>query len=104
MLKIGMMGMSPNNAHPYSWSSIINGVFDGTEISRLGYPGVSDYLTANKDTLGINHCKVTHIWTQERSISTSIASSAGIPNSVDHPHEMIGQVDAVILARDDAYA
>jgi predicted dehydrogenase len=102
MMKIGMMGMSPNNAHPYSWSSIINGVFDGEEISRLGNTGVSAYLTANQDTLGINHSRVTHIWTQDRLISKSIAKSAGIPHTVDTAEEMIGKVDAVILARDDA--
>ena len=102
MVKIGIMGMSPNNAHPYSWSSIINGVFDGKEIAQLGYPGVTDYLTANQDTLGLNNARVTHVWTQDRSVSESIASSSGIPHIVDTAVRMIGEVDAIILARDDA--
>ena len=93
--------MSPGNAHPYSWSAIINGFFDGDEISRIGYPAVTSYLEANRDTLGIPGVTVTHVWSQEKEISESIARAAGITNVVDHLPEMIGQVDAVILSRDD---
>ena len=101
MKKIGMIGMSEGNAHPYSWSSIINGVFDGDEIAEVGYPAVSAYLKANEDTLGIPGAQVTHIWTQDISVSQSIAKSANIPYVVSQMEEMIGHVDAVILGRDD---
>jgi predicted dehydrogenase len=101
MLKIGIIGMSPGNAHPYSWSAIINGYFDGEEISRIGYPAVTAYLEANRDTLGIPSAKVTHVWSQEKSISESIAKATGISSVVDELKDMIGEVDAVILARDD---
>ena len=94
--------MSAGNAHPYSWSSVINGIYDGNEISEKGYPGVTAYLNANKDTLGIPGARVTHVWTQDLSISKSIAASSGIEHVVNHAADMIGQVDAVILARDDA--
>jgi len=93
--------MSPGNAHPYSWSSIINGVFDGDEITRVGYPGVAAYLEANRDTLGIDGAKVTQVWTQDRKISESIAGSGGIAHVADNLEDMIGEVDAVILSRDD---
>lgn len=102
MLKIGITGMSTGNAHPYSWSSIINGKYDGEEISRVGYPAVAAYLKANSDTLGLPHARVTHVWTQDADISKSIAASSGITNVVERVEDMIGQVDAVILARDDA--
>lgn len=101
MIRIGIIGMSPGNAHPYSWSAIINGHFDGEEISRVGYPAVSAYLRANQDTLGMPAAKVTHVWTQDRAISQSIAVATRIPHVVDNMEDMIGQVDAVILARDD---
>lgn len=101
MKKIGMIGMSEGNAHPYSWSSIINGVYDGVEIAQVGYPAVSAYLKANEDTLGIPGAQVTHVWTQDLSISQSIAKSANIPNVVEQMEEMIGHVDAIILGRDD---
>jgi predicted dehydrogenase len=101
MIRIGILGMSPGNAHPYSWSSIINGTFDGDEISAIGYPAVADYLQANRDTLGISGAKVTHVWTQEAEISESIAKSSKIPHVVQNMEAMIGEVDAVILGRDD---
>lgn len=93
--------MSAGNAHPYSWSSIINGKFDRRQIADAGYPAVGDYLEANQDTLGIPNARVTHVWTQEKSISQDIARHSGIPHIVDRLEEMIGEVDAVILARDD---
>lgn len=101
MIKIGMIGMSPGNAHPYSWSAIINGSYNGEEISRIGYPAVTEYLNKNKDHLGIEGARVTHIWTQDPSISESIAQSSKIPHTVGELSEMIGDVDAVILGRDD---
>lgn len=102
MMKIGMIGMSPGNAHPYSWSAIVNGHFDAAEINAVGYPAVSNYLEANKSTLGIPDAKVTHVWCQERSISESIAKTTQIEQVVDRLEDMIGQVDAVFLTRDDA--
>jgi predicted dehydrogenase len=93
--------MSPGNAHPHSWSAIINGSFDGSEITRAGYPAVTAYLEANRDTLGIPTARVTHVWTQDRTISEGIARAAFIPHIADEMVDMIGEVDAVILARDD---
>ncbi len=101
MIRIGILGMSPGNAHPYSWSSIINGAFDGDEITAIGYPAVADYLRANADTLGIPGAEVTHVWSQELAISESIAKSSKIPNVVKNLEDLVGKVDAVILARDD---
>ena len=101
MINIGIIGMSPGNAHPYSWSAIINGCFDGEEITVTGYPAVAAYLEANKDTLGIPSARVTHVWAQEQSIAESIARAARIGTVTQHAEDMIGQVDAVILARDD---
>jgi predicted dehydrogenase len=102
MIKIGIIGMSLGNAHPSSWSAIINGTFNGGEISSLGFPAVANYLKANSATLGLPAARVTHILSQEKKLSEQIALSAGIENVVLTPEEMIGAVDAVILARDDS--
>ena len=102
MLRVGIIGMSAGNAHPYSWSSIINGKYDGKEITTIGYQGVTTYLDANKDTLGLPEARVTHVLTQDISISKSIAASSGIESIAERAEDMIGKVDAVILARDDA--
>lgn len=101
MIKLGIIGMSEGNAHPYSWSAIINGQFDANEITAVGYPAVAAYLQANWDTLGLPDARVTHVWCQEKNISQSIARSSGIEYVVEHFEEMVGQVDAVILGRDD---
>lgn len=101
MLKLGIIGMSPGNAHPYSWSAIINGRYDAEEIIKVGYPGVSAYLDANKDTLGISSALVTHVWTQDKKISESIARTTGIKNISEKIEDMVGKVDAVLLSRDD---
>lgn len=102
MVKIGMIGMNQGNAHPISWSSIVNGKFDGEQIAQLGFPGVTDYLNANQDTLGIAGAQVTHLWTQDRNLSEAIATGCGIAHPCDNLEDMIGAVDAVIIARDDA--
>jgi predicted dehydrogenase len=94
--------MSPGNAHPSSWSAIINGTFNAKAIAELGFPAVATYLQANQATLGLPGAKVTHIFTQDRKLSETIAFSAGIENIAGSPEEMIAAVDAVILARDDA--
>ena len=101
MIKLGIIGMSEGNGHPYSWSAIINGDFDRTAMNKCGFAGIPLYLEANSDTLGIEGAQVTHIWTQERKISEHIAMASGIAKVVDRAEEMIGQVNAVLLARDD---
>ncbi len=101
MINIGIVGMSPGNAHPYSWSAIVNGHFDGEEISRVGYPAVAAYLEANQDTLGLSNARVTHVWAQEAQIAASIARATRIDHTVERLEDLVGRVDAVILARDD---
>ncbi len=101
MLKLGVMGMSSGNGHPYSWSAIVNGGYNERAMADCGYAGIPVYLAANRDTLGIDGARVTHVWTQERPISEHIAAASLIEHVVEHPEEMIGQVDAVLLARDD---
>ena len=101
MLRLGVIGMSPGNAHPSSWSAIINGVFDGSKIMEMGYPAVAEYLEANKATLGLPQASVTHVMSQSREVSKMIAATAGIANIANDPAEMIANVDAVLLCRDD---
>lgn len=101
MLKLGVIGLSEGNGHPYSWSAIINGDFNEKAMSDCGYAGIPLYLKANRDTLGIDGAKVTHVWAQDRKVSEHIAKASLIDNVVDNAEDMIGQVDAVLLARDD---
>lgn len=101
MIKIGVIGLSNGNGHPYSWAAIINGDYDEKAIADCGYAGIPLYLKANKATLGIPGARVTHIWTQDRALSEHVAKSSLIDTVVDTMEDMIGKVDAVLLARDD---
>ena len=101
MLKLGVIGMSKGNGHPYSWSAIINGDYDAGVMADCGYPTIPEYLGANRDTLGIDDAKVTHVWTQDRELSEKCAAASLIDNVVDNLEDLVGQVDAVLLARDD---
>jgi hypothetical protein len=102
MIKLGIIGLSEGNGHPYSWSAIINGDFNEKAMNGCGYAGIPLYLKANRNTLGIDGAKVTHVWTQERTLSERIAKAALIDNVVNNFKDMIGEVDAVLLARDDS--
>ena len=101
-LKLGVIGMSPGNGHPYSWSAIFNG-YDKKAMETCGFPVIPRYLEKQqfpKDAIA--DAKVTHVWAQDRVIASHIAKAALIGNVVDHYTDMIGEVDGVLLARDDA--
>lgn len=101
MVKLGIIGLSEGNGHPYSFSAIING-FDEAEFATAGWPGILAYLKKKDpaDIASIN-AKVEYVWTQDKALSRKIADSCQIPNVVSHYREFIGNVDAVIIARDD---
>lgn len=102
-LRLGILGMSAGNGHPYSWSAIFNG-YDRATMSTCPFPGIPAYLGQRKfpeeflSELG----RVSHVWTQDRDLSEHIAQATLIQHVVNTPDEMIGHVDAVLLARDDA--
>ena len=101
-LRFGIIGLSPDNGHPYSWSAIFNG-YNPESMAQCPFPAIPKYLKKQcfpKD--GIADASVTHVWTQDRAISTQIAAAACISHVVDEPDQMIGAVDGVLLARDDA--
>ena len=100
--RLGILGMSEGNGHPYSWSAIING-YDSKFISKCGFPSIPEYLSKqNFPTDFIQNAEVSHLWTQDKEVSRSIANSCFIKTIVKNPEEMIGKVDGVLLARDDA--
>ena len=101
-LKLGIIGLSKGNGHPYSWSAIFNG-YNPEYMKDCGFPIISEYLSKRKFPQDcIQEANVTHIWTQDRKISEQIGKASNVPNISDKPEDMIGKVDAVILARDDS--
>ncbi len=102
LIKLGILGYSDGNGHPYSWSAIFNG-YNKKELSKSDYPNILEYLELKKfPKAKLKNALVTHIWTQSKSRSISIAKSCYIDNICDKPEYMIGQVDAILLARDDS--
>jgi hypothetical protein len=102
MLRLGIIGMSEGNGHPYSWSAIFNG-YDFEYMKNCPFPVIPDYLS--KQTFPddcIPDTVVSHIWTQSNEMSKDVARSSKIDNIVKNAADMIGQVDAVLLARDDS--
>ena len=102
VLRLGVIGLSAGNGHPYSWSAILNG-YDAEAMSACPFPAIPRYLAERRfpdDRLP--GARVTHVWTQDRTLSESIARAALIEQVVDEPGAMLGQVDGVLLARDDA--
>lgn len=101
-LRLGIIGLSPGNGHPYSWSAIFNG-FHPPTMEECGFPVIPRYLERQKfPEEAIAEAKVTHVWAQDRAIAAHIAQASLIENIVDQFTDMIGKVDGVLLARDDA--
>jgi len=102
MLRLGMLGISPGNGHPYSWAAICNG-YNPEEMESCGFPVIPRYLEKHvfpDDQIADAH--VTHIWAQDRAIAEHVSRASLIDNVVDRFDAMVGEVDAVLLARDDA--
>jgi Oxidoreductase family, NAD-binding Rossmann fold len=100
-IRLGMVGMLPDNHHPFSWGAIINGRYDRDRMAQFADAVISRYLGAQPaDALGIAGARVTHIWSDQRELSEQVAAAALIPNVVSHPEEVIGSVDAVLIPTD----
>lgn len=102
ILSLGVIGLSPGNGHPFSWSAICNG-YDLNEMNNCGFPAIPAYLSEREFPQAcIPDAAVTHVWTQDPSISRQIANASLIEHVVDRYDDMIGEIDALLLARDDA--
>jgi predicted dehydrogenase len=104
-LKIGILGYTEGNGHPYSWSAMFNG-YDREFMEReCPFPVISDYLGKQpKETFGIEGAKITHICcTGYECIERArhVAKASLIENVTERPEDMIGEVDAVICATDN---
>lgn len=102
MIKLGIVGLSEGNGHPYSWSAIFNG-YQEAGMRSCPFPVIPSYLSEQKfPEEQIQNAKVTHIWTQDLEISKHVARATNIQNICMKLTDMVSQVDAVLLARDDA--
>ncbi|WP_412852672.1 Gfo/Idh/MocA family protein [Ectothiorhodospira shaposhnikovii] len=101
-LKLGILGLSDGNGHPYSWSAIFNG-YEPEAMEKCGFPVIPRYLEQQRwPEARISSAEVVAVWTQDKALSQKVAKAAKISKVADHPEDMIGEIDAVMLARDDA--
>ena len=95
-LKIGILGYTEGNGHPYSWSAMFNGYNKELMEKECPFPVIPAYLAKQpKETFGIEGAKITHICcTGFEGIERArhIAKASLIENVVEKPEDMIGQV------------
>ena len=105
-IRLAVLGCTPGNGHPYSWSAMFNGYDREAMTKECPFAGIPQYLNKQPaETLAIPGAKVTHIhcageggFTAEHAAKCSL-----IPNVVERATDVIGQVDAVIIATDLGY-
>lgn len=100
-LRLAMLGMIEGNGHPYSWSGIING-YNPQEMAKCPYAGIPVYMGREAlESVRIPGARVTHIWTDDPTDAPKVAAASLIEHVVPKPEDVIGHVDAVVIATDD---
>lgn len=100
-ISLGIVGVSKDNGHPYSFSAIVNGYHKELMI-KAGWEVICNYLEERDPSeFGFANTKITHVWTQDINESKKIAEATLIPHVVNHYEEMVHKVDGLIIARDD---
>jgi len=102
-IRVGILGFSEGNGHPFSFSAIINGYSD-EGMAGSGWAAIHAYLRRRDPSeFGGLGLAVTHAWSQDAAMTDRLCTACLIPNAVTgaSPQQMLGEVDAVIVARDD---
>ncbi|RME34964.1 MAG: hypothetical protein D6786_03330 [Gammaproteobacteria bacterium] len=100
-LRLGMVGFSAGNGHPYSWSAIFNG-YEPDAMRDCGFPAIPAYLAEHRfPEDAIEGARVCCIWCPDEARARHVAEASRIKQVCARPEDLIGQVDAVLLARDD---
>jgi predicted dehydrogenase len=98
---IGIIGLSEGNGHPFSFGSIING-YSPEGLANSGWPGIYDYVRRRHPSeFGLGDWRITHAWTQDGETTRRLCAACRIEHGVEDYRDFLGNVDAVIVARDD---
>lgn len=101
VIRAGILGLSEGNGHPFSFSAIVNG-YDDAAFGKAGWPVIHAYLkNQGPERFGIPGARITHAWTQEAAVTAALCAACRIDQACARPDDLLGQVDAVIVARDD---
>ena len=100
-MKIGIIGESKGNGHPYSWSAIING-FDRNVLDKVPFPAIQHYLYNVIPTNVLNNkVKVTKIFCENIEYARHVAMFAKIDQVSSTLQNFANDIDAIIIAKDD---
>ena len=100
-LRLGLLGVSEGNGHPFSFSAIVNG-YEEAAMADAGWPGIHTYLRRrDASEFGNLGMAVTHVWTQDADVTERLRRACRVPHAAPSPGAMIGEVDAIVIARDD---
>jgi hypothetical protein len=101
VMKVGVIGFSEGNGHPFSFSAIVNG-YDASAFAGAGWPVIDNYLRQQHAAdFGFGEARVTHAWTQDPELTQRLCRSCRIETPCASAEELTASVDAVIIARDD---
>lgn len=101
MKRLGLIGWSAGNGHPFSFSAIING-FSPEGLANSGWPVIYEYVRRrHASEIGLPGLRITHAWTQDPEVTRQLCAACLIQHAVEDPRDLLGQVDGVIIARDD---
>jgi hypothetical protein len=99
--KLGIVGLSEGNGHPFSWSAIFNG-YDQKFEKNCNFPVIPKYLSQQQwPNSKIQNASVDGIWTQSQKISKDVAQFSCIPKIFTNLDKLIDSYDYILLARDD---
>jgi len=102
-IRIAMLGMVDGNGHPYSWSAMFNG-YDREVMADCPFAGIPAYLNKEPESsFGIAGAHVTHVWTDDPADALGVSKASLVPHVVERAEDVIGQVDAVIVATDKGH-
>ena len=98
--RIGIIGYSPQNGHPYSFAAILNGFLVSQISGFSSWPPIDKYLLkkGSRSALNTNY-KVTNILSG--AYSNEIAEKFDVNIVNDTITDLLKDVDVVIIAHDD---
>ncbi len=101
--KLAVIGSSPGNGHPYSWSSIFNGFDKQYMENYCPFPAIPQYLAKEAwPDSQIPNASVDAIWTQDEEQSYKISKASLIPNIYTSLDDLLRHYCYLLLARDDS--
>jgi glycine/D-amino acid oxidase-like deaminating enzyme len=82
--RVGILGVSEGNGHPFSFSAIING-YDDAGLAASGWPGIYDYVRRrDASEFGIGELQVTHAWTGNVAFTFDFLPHIGVQGGVHY--------------------